>query len=283
MNLDLIKLNWKLLVLFLLGKKIETSDFERSYNLLASSYDDDWYKYLDSITSDIFKNLPEIKPKCILDLGCGTGTSTVKIRNVYKDSHIIGLDFSKPMLDQAKRKTGFDKVLFFRNTIEDGVEKFENAQFDLVVASWSLGYCKNKNVYKHLSRILSDNGYLMILTNKDDTLKEVKQSMHYTMLKHNKRIRKVPLHRFPKDLSALTAKLVKYFNVVNSGEGSFSIDFSSKSSVIDWLLNTGILAGYEYILNIRRSEPCKKTYEDYIRSNFKEIIHNYMWILVQKK
>jgi hypothetical protein len=186
------------------------------------------------------------------------------------------------MLKQARRKLGPEKVILVRDTLENGLTKFKEGQFDLVVCAWSLGYGRKKNVYRLLSHILNTNGHLLILTNKYDTLKAVQHSIKYTMYKHYKKIRKLPLHKFPKDREYLLKKLGKRFEEKKFGEGHFAIDITHKSSVIDWLLNTGILAGYEYILNLRKDELTRKTYEDYIKSNYNELVHNYMWILARK-
>jgi ubiquinone/menaquinone biosynthesis C-methylase UbiE len=44
----------------------------------------------------------------ILDLCCGTGTSTAAVRAAYPDAEIVGLDISAGMLDRARRKPGLN-------------------------------------------------------------------------------------------------------------------------------------------------------------------------------
>lgn len=281
--LELVKVNFTLMRLYLQGRFVETSDFQRSYDRLASSYDDEWYVHLDEVTTSILSNIKDLKPVCILDAGCGTGSSTLKIRNMFPSSYIVGLDFSKSMLAQSRRKLGPNNMLYVKDTIENGIKRFSNAQFDLVTCFWSVGYAKDKTVYEHLNRILADKGYLLILTNKRDTLKAVRQTMKYTMFEHSERIDKVPLHKFPKDKEHLLSLLGDGFTELKSGEDSFSIDISEKKNVLDWILSTGILAGYEYILDLRKDKKCRDTYENYLKNNFSELVHNYMWLLVQKQ
>jgi ubiquinone/menaquinone biosynthesis C-methylase UbiE len=283
LNFDVIKFNFKAASLYLLGREIGTSDFQRSYNLLASSYDDEWYKYLDVVTTEILAEIDDQKLDYILDAGCGSGTTTLKLRKNYPDAHIVGLDFSKKMLIQARQKLGDNKALLFRDRLESGLKKFKDGQFDLIVCAWSLGYARNKEVYKELARILNQNGKLLIMTNKHDTLKAVQHSLKYTMCRHWNKLQKLPLHKFPKDKKSLLAKLQNDFQEVKYGEGSFSIDLSDKQNIVDWLLNSGILAGYEFVLDLRRDKMTRKTCEDYIKSNYKEVIHNYMWVLLHKK
>lgn len=281
--MELVKVNFTLLRLYLQGRFVETSDFQRSYDSLASSYDDEWYVHLDNVTTDILANITALNPACILDAGCGTGSSTKKLINICPHAFIVGLDFSKEMLAEAKKKLCFDNRLLVRNSLEKGIKRFSDSQFDLVTCFWSLGYTKDKKVYRHLYRILADKGYLLILTNKQNTLKAVRQTMKYTMFEHLDCVDKVPLHKFPKDKEQLLSLLGKGFTEVKSGEDSFVIKVSEKKNVLDWILNTGILAGYEYILDLRKNKKCRETFEEYFKANFTELAHNYMWLLVQKQ
>lgn len=280
---ELIKANLTIASLFLLNCKIETSDFRKSYKYIAPYYDDQWYAYIDAVTEDIVTNIAHLKPDRILDLGCGTGGSTLKLRKMYNDSFIVALDFSKHMLRLAREKLGYHNILFVRESIERGIRKLPEAKFDLITCFWSLGYARDKKIYKQIQRVLSDGGHVLILTNKQDTLKAVHQSMKYSMIKHHDKINRLPLHKFPKNKEYLLNKFGKKFKEVSSGEGNFSIDITQKPSVVEWLLNTGILAGYEFVLNLRTDKTCRKTFNDYIKANFKEVTHNYMWLLLQKQ
>jgi len=280
---ELFKYNLKLFNLYLNDIKLEPSDFRKSYDTIASFYDNEWSNILDEAISKVFKRIPPIKPDYILDVGCGTALSASSLRKMYPDAHITGLDYSRSMLRIAKKKLGSDKVIFFNDSIENGLSKFKGSQFNLIVATWSLEYCDNKNIYKELNRILSNNGILVIVISKDETLKEVKSAMKYTMLKHYNLIQKLPTYKFPQDKTYIQTRLGKNFEELALGEDSFSIDLKTKPSVMDWFLDSGILAGYEYVLDFRNNFECGKTYEEYVKSNIDNVTHNYMWFILKKK
>ena len=49
-------------------------------------------------------DLTSSSPCTILDIGCGTGSEGIRILEAFPSSHILGLDFSQPMLDQFRNK-----------------------------------------------------------------------------------------------------------------------------------------------------------------------------------
>ncbi len=49
-------------------------------------------------------NLITLEPLVILDLGAGTGRLSAELQSLYPNSHIIALDWSAGMLDQAGKR-----------------------------------------------------------------------------------------------------------------------------------------------------------------------------------
>lgn len=84
------------------GKSSVVSDFNRvarSYDLLTAL--NPGYKRHLRMSAKRLSLAPRAK---ILDLCCGTGISTLAIRETYPDARISALDFSSGMLEQAKQK-----------------------------------------------------------------------------------------------------------------------------------------------------------------------------------
>ena len=125
--------NLKFIVSFEMNKIID------NYNAWANRYDE-----ASNSTSELDKivlkqSLSNIDFFKVLELGCGTGKNTEWL--ITKADSLIGLDFSKNMLDIAKNKIQSDKVAFIETDLnEDWPVKSES--FDLAVISLTLEHIK---------------------------------------------------------------------------------------------------------------------------------------------
>ena len=73
----------------------------------------------------------------ILEVGCGTGKNLVHFAKAFPHAHITGLDLSKDMMEQARKKT-----VEFQGRItmvqQPYSEPFQPGGFDIVMFSYSL-------------------------------------------------------------------------------------------------------------------------------------------------
>ena len=53
----------------------------------------------------VLARLDDIEPARVLDLGCGTGQLTERLRQRFPDAHLIGADLSNGMLQKASERT----------------------------------------------------------------------------------------------------------------------------------------------------------------------------------
>jgi trans-aconitate 2-methyltransferase len=78
---------------------------------------------------ELIARIPLRKPRRILDLGCGSGLSTIELRRAFPKSEIVGVDLSPDMLKAAaKRLPG---VSF----LEGDAGSFDSRGFDLVFSN----------------------------------------------------------------------------------------------------------------------------------------------------
>ena len=83
---------------------------------LQTSYQRPIPEYANEILDQIEKKRQEIGGKLILDSGCGTGVSTIKLAEKFPDDLVVGIDQSEDRLSKSKEK---NNVLFFRANLID--------------------------------------------------------------------------------------------------------------------------------------------------------------------
>jgi len=91
-----------------------------------------------------------------VDVGCGTGLSTKNLVGEFQ--HVIGLDTSSAMIDQAM-KQGLPGSVVFKVS---GAEKLpiSDGSTQLVIAGRAIHYFNLDKFYKEVDRVLVDNGIL---------------------------------------------------------------------------------------------------------------------------
>ena len=119
-------------------------------------------------------NRIQIHPRRILDLGCGTGSTTLMLAEAYPNAEVIGLDLSPHMLSMAeyKAKTLSRGTVRFRHGAAEATP-FPNASFDLVTASLLFHETPvhiSRAIVRECYRLLTTGGEVLILDGSQQTL-----------------------------------------------------------------------------------------------------------------
>lgn len=101
---------------------------------------------------DIVLNYLEYKPNQIVDLGCGTGLSTLAW--IGKCDNIIGIDPNAEMLSIAKQKSN---AISFIKAYSDDTNLADHST-DIVICSQSFHWMNPTDTLKEINRILKSNG-----------------------------------------------------------------------------------------------------------------------------
>ena len=95
------------------------------------------------------------KYKIGLDIGCGTGQSSVALANICKK--VIGIDPSKEMLEKAIKN---ENIIY---QYSDGRHlPFENNYFDIITFAGSLYYAKSQQLLDEVNRVVKDKGRVVV-------------------------------------------------------------------------------------------------------------------------
>ncbi|AGF49337.1 methyltransferase domain-containing protein [Candidatus Kinetoplastidibacterium galati] len=145
------------------------------------------------IASRLANNLKyiKIKPKNIVDSGCGIGNNLSILQSIYKNFNYIGIDRSFHLLNighkKFKQKGMFNKIkdiltkksvpIFIQSDMSASGLKSES--IDMVWSNLALHWHnKPKSVIDEWHRILKDNGLVVFSYFGPDTIKEVRSAIN---------------------------------------------------------------------------------------------------------
>jgi ubiquinone/menaquinone biosynthesis C-methylase UbiE len=116
------------------------------------------------------------KPRRILDLGCGTGSTTLMLKQAFPQAQVIGLDLSPYMLVRAedKAKTASLDIQWRHGDAEK--TGFPDASFDLVTASLLFHETPpavSQAILRESFRLLTVGGEVLILDGNQKTLQHL--------------------------------------------------------------------------------------------------------------
>lgn len=116
-----------------------------------------------------------VKPRRIIDLGCGTGSTTLLLKQTFPEAEVIGLDLSPYMLvvaDMKAQKAGCNIQWRHGNAESVG---FPDASFDLVTASLLFHETPpavSQAILRESFRLLQVGGQVVILDGNQKTLRQ---------------------------------------------------------------------------------------------------------------
>ena len=113
-------------------------------------------------------------PRKILDLGCGTGSTTLMLKAAFADAEVIGLDLSPQMLVMAEYKAQQAGIeIEWRHELAEATN-FQADEFDLVTASLlfhETPASAAQAILIEAFRLLKSGGQVIILDGHQKTLR----------------------------------------------------------------------------------------------------------------
>ena len=114
-------------------------------------------------------------PRKILDLGCGTGSTTILLQQAFPNAEVIGLDLSPQMLVMSNYKAqqaGLNNIRWVHGIAE--TTGFEAGEFDVVTASLlfhETPIAISQAILTEVYRLLRPGGQAIILDGHQKTLR----------------------------------------------------------------------------------------------------------------
>ena len=131
------------------------------YNDSAKLWADNWYEnnsllpYLKALI-----NYTNIKHPKILDLGCGAGYESMRLKNL--GANVVGIDFSEKELEIAKERN--PDIPFYERDILNSYKDL--GKFDGIACIGVIVHFKGdglKTIFKNMCEVLKKNGILLLV------------------------------------------------------------------------------------------------------------------------
>lgn len=116
------------------------------------------------------------QPRRILDLGCGTGSTTLLLKQAFPQAEVIGLDLSPYMLFMADYKTQKADLAIQYLQGNAAETPFPDASFDVVTASLlfhETPTAVSRRICREAFRLLKVGGQMLVLDGNQETLRQV--------------------------------------------------------------------------------------------------------------
>ena len=118
----------------------------------------------------------QVKPRRILDLGCGTGSTTLMLKQAFPQAQVIGLDLSPYMLVRAEDKAKIANLDIQWHHGDAEKTGFPDQSFDLVTASLLFHETPpaiSEAILRESFRLLTTGGEVLILDGNQKTLRHL--------------------------------------------------------------------------------------------------------------
>ena len=118
--------------------------------------------WFDSFAADLVQRLPERPADDVLEIACGTGLVTRRLRERLKPSvRLMATDLSKAMLDYARAKLEACRNIEWREA--DALKlPFEDGEFGAVVCGFGMMFMPDRQAaLKEARRVLTEAGILL--------------------------------------------------------------------------------------------------------------------------
>lgn len=284
-HLNFCALNLKAFSFALKNKWLSPREYEKSYDQIAPHYDANWQKSLRPVTDHLLSQVPKIPSGKIIDLGCGTGYTTKFLSGHSPAATIAAVDLSSNMLDIAKSRIDNKNVNFVHADMLAFLNSERQNETAMILSAWAIGYSNPAKIIAQCSRCLMRNGVLAFVVNYFDTLSPIFRAYWTCLLKFPSKLQMAAWPRFPKKWSKMKRDLNKNgFNIVCHEDGYQTV-FDPKSAgpiKLDWLLTTGIVAGFDQLVPLASTGELRNEFESQLNKIKEPVKHHYMMVIARK-
>ncbi len=270
----------------------EAANLKGDYDSVSSTYDQFYSKNLSSCAMSLMEKLPIESGSVIADVACGTGFFTHKVaKKVGPSGKVMATDISDGMLHMNElnaKAAGLTNIDFKVSSYDTFLKSIANETFDGLVCGWGFCYFNQSLFLKEAYRTLKPNGFLGLIENKDDSLKEIFDIFQKVLLRNPTVLKKNVKVNLPKS-SGKIAKQFKNagFQVTNDWEGDMKLKITNPDDVISYIRNSGIASGFLDAIDPTKMDKLFAEFHKLVKEKIAKegsfsVIHRYASVLAKK-
>lgn len=134
--------------------------------------------YMHSHRLKLLEIVRHLKPKSVLEVGCGIGLNLQHIKSELSETRLSGIDINKYLIMEAVKKLKDAQLVV--GDIQD--LPFKDNSFDLVISDATLIYINNKdikNIIKEMKRVAKQNIVLVEFQDEKECMVDYKWKRDY--------------------------------------------------------------------------------------------------------
>lgn len=151
----------------------------KSFKKVGKSYHLGRRDYPPKLFRDIISLTKLSKDSSILDIGCGTGKSTLPF--VKKKYNLLGIDISESMLNMARKLSSKYKTVKYKKISFERINLPEN-HLDLIIIGTALHWLDPKIAYKKAYKTIKPGGHIAIFWEPMEFLRSLPQSIKSVLI-----------------------------------------------------------------------------------------------------
>ena len=153
---------------------IDKQRIASSFSKAAVTYDG-MAELQREVGTELLSFLSEGNPDVLLDLGCGTGFFTPKLKEKYPQANLLNLDLALGMLNFAKAHRPADNTAWLCADAEQ--LPLANKCIDLIFSTLAIQWCEDLPIlFQEIERVLKPGGRFVFTTLGPSTLHELREA-----------------------------------------------------------------------------------------------------------
>jgi MoaA/NifB/PqqE/SkfB family radical SAM enzyme/SAM-dependent methyltransferase len=220
--------------------RVGREELRDAYDQVHGDYDAFWLARAGQPVDELVARLNLAGGERVFEAGCGTGHATRQLtQKVGPSGSVLGVDLSEKMLEQARR---LGQAPWVQLMAGDALEALRAGagRFDVVLASWVLGYIPLEPFFAAAEAALAPGGRLAFVVHKKDSPRRELSIFAELVAEDPSSLLKQVDFDFPRDAEHVRSELAcAGLTCEDLHEGTVTFECADPQAVLEHLLRSG--------------------------------------------